>query len=163
RRWGCSDAQYAANLTNWKDNFFGYNAADFGWGGDTTQNILWRITKGELDGVNPKVIVLLAGTNNIGAAPTVEPKTKAAHVARGVKAIVDVCRQKAPDAVIVLTAVFPRRGSAAVMPTINDLNERLAQLADGKTIRFLNVNDKLADKDGKLFEGVMGDGLHPTV
>ena len=53
----------------------------------------------------------------------------------------------------------------AVMPTINKINENLAQFADGKKIRFLNVNDKLADEDGKLFDGMMnaGDKLHPTV
>src|SRR5262252_5779620 len=43
-----------------------WGAADYGWGADTTQNILWRLNNGELDGVHPKVIVLLAGTNNVG-------------------------------------------------------------------------------------------------
>ena len=65
RRWGATD--YPELLANWKQNFFGWNAADFGWGADTTQNILWRLNNGELDGVNPKVIVLLAGTNNVGS------------------------------------------------------------------------------------------------
>src|SRR5277367_885759 len=64
RRWGATD--YPELLANWKQNFFGWNAADFGWGADTIQNILWRLDNGELDGVNPKVIVLLAGTNNVG-------------------------------------------------------------------------------------------------
>ena len=67
RRWGTSDPQYKEMLANWKQNFFGWNAADFGWGADTIQNILWRLENGELDGVNPKVIVVLAGTNNVGA------------------------------------------------------------------------------------------------
>src|ERR1044071_8982238 len=66
RRWGTSDEKYKSFLENWRQNFFGWNAANFGWGGDTTQNILWRLENGELDGVNPKIIVLLAGTNNIG-------------------------------------------------------------------------------------------------
>src|SRR5262249_22800646 len=64
RRWGATD--YPDLLANWTSNFFGWNAANFGWGGDRTQHILWRLENGELDGVNPKVIVLLAGTNNIG-------------------------------------------------------------------------------------------------
>ena len=64
RRWGAID--YPDLLANWKQNFFGWNAADFGWGADRTQNILWRLENGELDGVNPKVVVLLAGTNNLG-------------------------------------------------------------------------------------------------
>src|SRR3954465_13085315 len=67
RRWGATD--YPQFLENWNKNFFGWNAADFGWGGDTTQNILSRLQNGELDGVNPKVIVLLAGTNNVGSRP----------------------------------------------------------------------------------------------
>ncbi len=163
RRWGGTDPQYKSLLENWKKNFFGYNAANFGWGGDTTQNILWRIQNGELDGVNPKVIVLLAGTNNVGNRPPADAGAKAADVARGVQTIIDVCRQKAPDAVIILTAVFPRNDNRAVMPTINKINDQLAKLADGKRIRFLNINDKLADKNGKLFKGMMGDGLHPTL
>ena len=63
RRWGATD--YPQLLENWKKNFFGWNAADFGWGADRMENILWRLENGELDGVNPKVIVLLAGTNNV--------------------------------------------------------------------------------------------------
>src|SRR5579871_5961325 len=62
RRWGTSDPPYAELLKNWNENFFGWNAGNFGWGADRIENILWRLENGELDGVNPKVIVLLAGT-----------------------------------------------------------------------------------------------------
>ena len=65
RRWGALD--YPDFLANWKQNFFGWNAADFGWGADRIEHILWRLENGELDGVNPKVIVILAGTNNVGS------------------------------------------------------------------------------------------------
>src|SRR5689334_5813701 len=68
RRWGTSDEQYKDFLANWNANFKGWNAADFGWGGDKTQNMLWRLQNGELDGLRPKVIVLMAGTNNVGNA-----------------------------------------------------------------------------------------------
>ena len=159
RRWGATD--YPAFLENWKQNFFGWNAADFGWGADTTQNILWRLENGELDGVNPKVIVILGGTNNVGRQAGDDAKI--AEITRGLKTIVDRCREKAPNAVIVLTAIFPRNDSMAVIPTINRINAGLERIADGKKIRFLNVNDKLADKDGTLFEGMMGDKLHPTL
>ena len=70
RRWGASDPQYAPLLANWNKNFFGWNAGNFGWGADRTQNILWRIENGELDSVNPRVVVLLAGTNNIASGAT---------------------------------------------------------------------------------------------
>jgi lysophospholipase L1-like esterase len=159
RRWGATD--YPQFLENWKQNFFGWNAGNFGWGADSIQNILWRLHHGELDGVNPRVIVILGGTNNVGRnAPD---DAKIADITRGLKAVVDICRQKAPAAKIILTAIFPRNDNMAVMPGINRINENLAKLADGKTVRFLNVNDRLADKDGVLFEGMMGDRLHPTL
>lgn len=159
RRWGATD--YPEFLAHWKRNFHGWNAGDFGWGGDMTQNILWRLQNGELDGVNPKVIVVLAGTNNVGRTPPDDGKI--AEITRGLKAIVDTCRQKAPAATLVLTAIFPRNDNIEVMPGINRINANLARLADGKSVRFLNVNDRLADKDGRLFEGMMGDKLHPSL
>jgi lysophospholipase L1-like esterase len=160
RRWGATD--YPELLASWKRNFFGWNAGDFGWGADRTENILWRLENGELDGVHPKVIVLLAGTNNIGnrtlAANAVE------DVTRGIEAIVRVMRNKAPEATIILTALFPRNDNLAALPVIEKVNANLARLAGAK-IRFLNINDKLADREGRLFEGMMNarDQLHPTV
>ena len=91
RRWGATD--YPEFLANWRQNFFGWNAADFGWGADRTQNILWRLENGELDGVNPKVIVILAGTNNIGVADLAAP-TKIAEVTRGLTAILDAAGRR---------------------------------------------------------------------
>src|SRR5438105_9709391 len=67
RRWGATD--YPEFLANWKTNFFGWNAANFGWRADQIENILWRVENGELDGVNPKIIVVLAGINNVGTVP----------------------------------------------------------------------------------------------
>jgi lysophospholipase L1-like esterase len=160
RRWGATD--YPQLLANWNDNFRGWNAANFGWGADRTQNILWRLQNGELDDVHPKVIVLLAGTNNVGNRPGEDAKV--AEISRGIEAIVTLMRQKAPAATIVVTAILPRNDNIAVMPTINAINANLARLADGRTIRFLNVNDRLAGSDGVLVDGVMNpDGLHPSV
>jgi len=163
RRWGATD--YPDFLANWRQNFFGWNAADFGWGGDATQNILWRLDHGELDGVNPKVIVLLAGTNNVGnRIPPDGDAARAADVTKGIQAILDRLRAKAPDATILLTAIFPRNDNPAVMPTIDRINQNLSKLADGRRVRFVNVNDKLADRDGKLFDGMMNaDKLHPSI
>jgi lysophospholipase L1-like esterase len=165
RRWGTSDEKYKAFLENWRQNFFGWNAADFGWGGDTTQNILWRLENGELDGVNPKVIVLMAGTNNVGnKSPEGDPEAKAADVARGIRAILDTFRRKAPEARIILMGITPRNDNMAVMPVINRINAHIAKFADGEKIRYVNINDRLADKDGKLYEGMTSkDGLHLDV
>jgi lysophospholipase L1-like esterase len=163
RRWGATD--YPELLANWKQNFFGWNAADFGWGADKTENILWRLNNGELDGVNPKVIVLLAGTNNVGhSVPPGGDDAKVSDVTSGIHAILKVLQTKAPEATIILTAIFPRNDNPAVMPIIERINENLLKLADGKKIRFLNINDKLADRDGKLFDGMMNpDKLHPAL
>ncbi len=163
RRWGATD--YPQLLDNWRKNFFGWNAADFGWGADRTQNILWRLEHGELEGVNPKAIVLLAGTNNVGnTAPAEGDDAKAADIARGVAAIVRIFREKAPDAVVIVTAIFPRNDNSAVMSTIDKINTAIARLDDGKQVRFVNINDKLADRNGRLFEGMMNpDKLHPSL
>src|SRR5262245_35623081 len=161
RRWGATD--YPELLANWKQNFFGWNAGNFGWGADTTQNILWRLNNGEMDGVNPKVIVLLAGTNNVGRTAPDNVEARAADITKGLKAILDTMRAKAPQATIILTAIFPRNDNIAVMPVIKRINENLAKFADGKTVRYLNINSKLADNNDVLFEGVMGDRLHPTL
>lgn len=167
RRWGASDTRYADLLDNWRRNFFGWNAADFGWGADTVQNILWRVSNGELDGVHPKVIVLLAGTNNIGNVPRRGVDTALADdVAGGIAAIVGVMRAKAPDATIVLTAITPRRdrdGGTTGMPTIDAVNARIAALADGSRVRYININSRLARSDGTLFDGMTVDGLHLSV
>ena len=163
RRWGATD--YPQFLENWKQNFFGWNAADFAWGADRTEHILWRLENGELDGVNPKVIVLLAGTNNVGRrVPAGGVEAAAEEVTRGLRAIVRVMREKAPDAVIIVTGIFPRNDSMEVMPVIDRINGNLARMADGKKIRFLNVNGKLADASGVLHEGMMNaDKLHPAL
>src|SRR5580693_8341303 len=93
RRWGASDRQYANLLENWNENFKGWNAADFGWGADKIQNMLWRVQQGELDGVNPKIIVLMAGTNNIGnVSPAGDSDVRAAEVVRGVAAVLKELR-----------------------------------------------------------------------
>src|SRR5690606_4776588 len=93
RRWGATD--YPELLARGPRGCHGWGAANSGWGGDTTQNILWRIENGELEGVDPKVVVLLAGTNNVGAALSAGRAVDTADVARGVEAIVRAIRKRA--------------------------------------------------------------------
>src|SRR5205823_560908 len=111
RRWRATD--YPHFLANWNENFFGWNAANFGWGGDTIQNILWRLRNGELDGVHPKVIVLLAGTNNVGNGPASDAKVSA--ITKGIKALLDTMREKAPKATIIVMGILPRNDGARPM------------------------------------------------
>jgi lysophospholipase L1-like esterase len=164
RRWGAND--YPGLLANWKQNFFGWNAADFGWGADKTHNILWRLENGELDGVNPKVVVLLAGTNNVGDPLAAgDAHTRADNITQGLHAILRVIRKKAPSAAIVVMGIFPRNDNMGLIPLIDTINGNLSKFADGQRIRYLNINDKLAGSHGRLFDGMMNaeDKLHPTV
>ncbi len=163
RRWGALD--YPQLLANWKQNFFGWNAANFAWGGDGTRNIIWRLENGELDNVHPKVIVLMAGTNDVGGSPARgDDDPRIANVTAGIRAILDVCRAKAPEAAIILMGITPRNDRSAnptaVMPVIARINENIARLADGRMIRYLNINDRLADQNGRLYDGMTVDGLH---
>lgn len=155
RRWGGTD--YPQFLEHWKQSFHGWNAANFGWGGDSTRNILWRLENGELDGVKPKVIVLLAGTNNLGKTPAPDAED---DVVRGLKAIIAQCKKRAPGAVILLHAIFPRNDSDASNAVIQRINKRLPAFADGRSVRFIDITSLLADENGVLREGVSVDKLH---
>jgi len=164
RRWGATD--YPQLLENWNKNFFGWNAADFGWGADRVQNILWRLENGELDGIHPKVIALLGGTNNVGnKIPAAGADFVVDDVTKGMREVLRVMQAKAPEATIILTAIFPRNDNMDVMPEIVRINANLARMADGKRIRYLDINDRLADSNGKLYDGMMNanDKLHPTL
>jgi len=137
---------------------------EFRLGADTVQNILWRLTNGELDDVHPTVIVFMGGTNNVGGMPREGIDAAVVEsVANGVKAALDVMQHKAPNAIVVLMGITPRvdsRGGASVMPTIDAINQRLAGLADGRRVRYVNINAQLARDDGAPREGVTVDGLH---
>jgi (4-O-methyl)-D-glucuronate---lignin esterase len=159
RRWGALD--YPDLLANFRKSFFGWNAANFGWGGDRTQNILWRLDNGELAGVAPKVFVVQAGTNNLGDYESAEAREEA--IAGGIEAIVERCRRHAPDALVVLTAVFPRRDRPEWNASIAAINARLAVHADDEHVVYLDINHRLVDSRGLLTEAMSEDGLHPSL
>jgi lysophospholipase L1-like esterase len=159
RRWGALD--YPELLANFQQAFFGWNAANFGWGGDRTENILWRLDNGELAGVRPKVFVVQAGTNNLGDIESNDERSES--VAAGIEAIVERCRQQAPDALVVVTGLFPRRDRPELNASIAAINKRLAAYADGRSVRYVDINDRLVDSRGVLREEMSDDGLHLTL
>lgn len=156
RRWGALD--YPELLANWNLNFYGWNAADFGWGGDRTQNMLWRLENGEFDGVHPKLIVIQAGTNNLGDIEGEQAQIDS--ITAGIKALVDSARAKAPQAVIVVTGVFLRSDKPHYNAVINGINSKLAAMSDGNKLRFVNINSTLKDDKGQLAQEMAVDGLH---
>ena len=140
----------------WEKSFGAYMPANFGIGGDRTQHVLWRIQNGELDGIKPKAVVLMIGTNNSGGDP-------AEGIAKGITAIVETIRAKQPQAKILLLAVFPRGEKAAPNPgrdKLKKVNEIIAKLDDGKNIHFLDIGDKFLQPDGSLTREIMPDFLH---
>lgn len=143
------------------DKFAPYHPADFGISVDRTEHVLWRITNGELDGItpNPKVVVIMIGTNNIGHFGDEKPE----WAAGGVKAIVDTVRQKLPDSKILLLAIFPRENhDSPNRLRVNEVNKIIAHLDDGKTIRYLDFGAKYLDENGDVRRDLMPDQLHPN-
>lgn len=148
----------------WEKYYAKYQPANFGIGGDQTQHVIWRIEDGELDGISPKVVVLMLGTNNTS-------RHTAAEIAAADTKIVRLIREKIPGTKVLLLAIFPRgpRKAAAAtdpwekrMEVIHAVNAELAKLDDGANIRFLNINAGFLDADGKIPDAIMPDQLHPN-
>lgn len=133
------------------------NAVALGFGGDRTENLLWRLQNGELDGVDPQAVVMMIGTNNTG-----ERQEDPAFVAAGVKRCLDEIRRRLPRARVLLLAIFPR-GAQADDP-LRRINERinplLAKLADGRQVVFQDIGAAFIQPDGTLPPAVMPDFLH---
>jgi lysophospholipase L1-like esterase len=139
--------------------FAPYNPADFGISGDCTEHVLWRITNGELDGIKPKVTVIMIGTNNIGHYRDEKPEWAAA----GVKKIVDTVHEKLPDTKVLLLAVFPRGFKASPeRQKVDQINALIAALDDGKQTRYLDIGKSFLDANAELPPDIMPDKLHPT-
>ena len=111
--------------------------------------------------MQPKVFVVQAGTNNLGDFESADERSAA--VAAGVEAIVARCRQQAADALVVVTGLFPRRDRPELNASIAAINTRLAAHADGRTVRYVDINDPLVDSRGVLREEMSDDGLHLTL
>jgi len=141
----------------WEMYFQPLKAANFGIGGDRTEHVLWRISNGELDGITPKVAVLMIGTNNSGA-------NSAEQIAEGITAIVKKIREKSPATKVLLLAVFPRapKADAAVRAKIATINSIVAKLDDGNAVRYLDIGKKFLGEDGSLAKEIMYDYLHLT-
>src|SRR5436190_15565053 len=142
----------------WKARFENekYQPANFGISGDRTQHVLWRIANGELDGIHPKALVLMIGTNN-GDKP-------ADDIARGVSAIVTAIRAKLPDTKILLFGIFPRGEKAddPIRARLEAANEIIARLDDARHIFYLDIGGKFLQPDDSISRSVFVDFTHPS-
>lgn len=154
----------------WEKYYGAYQPANFGIGGDQTQHLIWRIENGELAEIDPKVVVLLIGTNN-SFLHTAE------EIVAAERKIIAMIQERLPETKILLLAIFPRaaRKNAEGVITqearddatrrvavIEAVNPELAKLDNGGSIRFLDVGPAFLGQDGKIPFSIMRDQLHLT-
>ena len=151
-----TDGWHGGGKAVWTKEFAGWNAANFGIGGDQTQHVLWRLQNGEFEGVRPKVVVLMIGTNNSGDT--------VANIAAGVTADVKEIQKQSPATKILLLAIFPRtaKADAPIRAKLKAVNEIIAKLDDGKTVKYMDIGNKFLEADGTLTKEIMPDALHPN-
>lgn len=148
----------------WNEHFAPLKAANFGIGGDRTQHVLWRIQEGELDGIHPRVVVLMIGTNNTGLErDKVTRRNTVPETIEGVTAVVKAIRAKLPETKILFLAIFPRDEKDSPQRTeVNQVNAAIAKLDDGQFVRYLDIGQKFLWPDGTLPKSIMPDLLHPN-
>ena len=142
----------------WSKCYAPRHAANFGIGGDRTQHVLWRIEHGELDGIKPKVTVVMIGTNNSNSDSPDD-------IAKAIRMIIDEIHARVPETKILLLAVFPRNkptDKPGQMDKIHQVNDLIAKYDDGRTVKFLDIGLKFLGPDGRVPADIMADFLHPT-
>lgn len=144
--------------TTWA-KFAPWNPADFGVSAMRTEGLLWNITNGELDGLKPKAVVILIGINNILQCYDEKPEWVAAAITKVVKTV----QEKCPGTRILLMGILPGRwGHVDTPPKIAAVNQLIAKLDDGKTVRFLDIGKSFANAKGEPNKDLMPDRLHPN-
>ena len=151
----------------WAEYYAKRNAVNLGIGGDRTQHVLWRLDHGNIDGINPKLAVLMIGTNNSGS-------NTSGQIAEGVKLIVEKLRAKLPNTKVLVLAIFPRADNFDAQKNktekgtkddakrkVNEgANEIIQKLADNKMVYYLDIGPKFLAADGTLSREIMPDLLH---
>ncbi|HET6324127.1 MAG TPA: platelet-activating factor acetylhydrolase IB subunit [Planctomycetaceae bacterium] len=139
----------------WKKYYGNRHAVNLGIGGDQTQHVLWRLEHGNVDGIHPKLAVLMIGTNN-SASNTPE------QIAAGVKAIVEKLRSNLPATKVLVLAIFPRGPNPENrFRKVNEAtNEIISKLADNQNVFYLDIGKKFLQENGTLSKDIMPDLLH---
>lgn len=140
----------------WDKYYAGRGAVNLGISGDRTEHVLWRLDHGNIDGVSPKLAIVMIGQNN-------GPHNTAAEIAEGVTAIVTKLRQKLPETKILLLGIFFRGEKPNdEQKKLAETNAMLAKLADDQHIFYLNINHIFLSPDGSIQSSLMPDFEHPN-
>ncbi len=129
----------------WTKYWAGYGAVNLGVAGDRTEHVLWRIEHGALDGMKPRVVVLLIGTNNSGQSREVGSNYRctAQQTADGINAVLQKIRAKCPYAKILLMGILPRTESEDPSNVQNmETNKIISKFADGTTVRYMDIGKR---------------------
>ena len=149
-----------AGREHWDRHFAPLNAANFGIGGDQTGNVLWRLKHGTVDGLSPRLVVLMIGVNNLWSG-----KNTGAEIAGGIRAIVEELRVRLPQTKVLVLGVLPIGASVEDhgRMKVNEINGHAAKLDDGVNVRFADLGPKFLEKNSALLEGAyLDDRLHLT-
>ena len=143
----------------WGQYYAQRHALNLGFSGDRTEHVIWRLQHGEVDGISPKLAVLMIGTNNAG-----HRQDKPDDTAAGVKAIINELRDRLPQTKVLLLAVFPRgRDANDPLRKLNDAtNGILAGYSDKERVFYLDINAEFLEDNGELPNSIMPDLLHPN-
>jgi beta-glucosidase len=139
----------------WSEFYGNRNAVNLGIGGDRTQHVLWRLDNGNIEGIKPKLAVLMIGTNNSGT-------NTSEQIAAGITAIVEKLRTKLPETKVLILGVFPRGPNKddAKRKVNEGANEIVKKLADDKNVFYLDIGPAFLADDGTLSKEIMPDLLH---
>ncbi|MEX2114298.1 MAG: platelet-activating factor acetylhydrolase IB subunit [Pirellulales bacterium] len=142
----------------WASHYAKRNAVNLGIGGDRTQHVLWRLENGNIEGISPKLAVLMIGTNNSNGADNT-----ADEIAAGIEAIVAKLRAQLPQTKVLVLAIFPRGEKPNPQREKNaKASEIASKLADDKNVFYLDIGPKFLGDDGSLSKDIMPDFLHLT-
>jgi lysophospholipase L1-like esterase len=141
----------------WDKYYAPRNAVNMGFSGDRTQHVLWRLDNSDFSNVKPKLAIVMIGTNNSNGRDNT-----AEEIADGIIAICERLRTSLPETKILLLAIFPRGQRPSAQREKNaKASEIASQIADGKTIFYLDINKSFLTEDGELTRDIMPDFLHP--
>lgn len=145
----------------WSSYYEPRKALSLGYSGARTENILWMLNNGEVDGISPKVAVVLIGTNNTDYRHYPSTSTPE-ELAEGIAKIVQTLRQKLPTTKILLLRIFPREDMPKAGDVCSQASAIAARLADNKSIFYLDINKIFLKADGSIDTSLMPDRLHPN-
>lgn len=147
----------------WNALFKGHRVLNLGFGWDRTQNVLWRLDHGELDGLHPKQVIIHIGTNNTSETKNARMNT-APEIVEGIRAICLRVRSKVPGAKIILMSVFPREKDPfhPRRVLINEINQALDVFAKEQNITLINIGPKMLNADGTMPKEIAPDFCHPS-